>query len=188
MTQFDMVIVGVGGQGILLASKILGRLALDAGVNVKVSEVHGMAQRGGSVITHVRLGETVYAPLVAQGEADYLVAFEELEGVRSAAFLKESGTMVVNTQQIWPMPVITGVAAYPNNPLSDVKQGVVALNALKFAEAAGSKRAVNVVLLGATAKLLPFKKEDWEAAIKACVPEKFLELNLKAFSLGYDFN
>jgi len=188
MTQFDMVIVGVGGQGILLASKILGWLALNAGINVKVSEVHGMAQRGGSVITHVRLGETVYAPLVAQGQADYLVAFEELEGVRSAPFLKESGTMIVNTQQIWPMPVITGAAEYPNHPLADIRQEVVALNALKFAEAAGSKRAVNVVLLGAAARLLPFKKEEWEAAIRACVPEKHLEGNLKAFSLGYSFN
>jgi indolepyruvate ferredoxin oxidoreductase, beta subunit len=186
MIQFDMVIVGVGGQGILLASKILGRMALDKGINVKVSEVHGMAQRGGSVITHVRLGETVYAPLVAAGQADYVVAFEELEGVRSAGFLKKDGTMVVNTQQIWPMPVITGAAEYPKNPLEEIKQNLVALDALEMAEKAGSKRAVNVVLLGAAAKLLPFEKADWEEAIRACVPEKTLETNLKAFALGYN--
>ncbi len=187
MTQFDMVIVGVGGQGTLLASKILGRLALDAGLNVKVSEVHGMAQRGGSVITHVRVGDKVYAPLVALGQADYVVAFEELEGARSANFLKEGGTMVVNTQEIWPMPVITGQVKYPEKVLEPITQKVIALDALGLALSAGSVRAVNLVLLGAAAKQLPFEKTAWESAIKACVPEKTLETNLKAFSLGYDF-
>lgn len=185
--QFDMVIVGVGGQGTLLASKIIGHMALEKNLKVKVSEVHGMAQRGGSVITHVRIGNHVHAPLVAEGTADYVVAFEELEAARSAEFLKKDGVMVVNTQQIWPMPVVSGAAEYPSNPLEKVMQScqVVQVNALEKAIEAGNARVVNIVLLGALAKHLSFTKADWIEAITASVKPSTLEVNLKAFAMGY---
>lgn len=185
-TQFDLVIVGVGGQGTLLSSKIIGRMALDAGLFVKVSEVHGMAQRGGSVITHVRVGDIVYAPLVSKGGADYVVAFEELEGARSADFIKPGGVMIVNAQKILPMPVITGSAAYPEDPLVQIREvhPVIALDALSTAVQAGDARAVNLVLLGVLAQKLPFEKKAWVEAITASVPQKTLETNLKAFEAG----
>lgn len=185
--KFDLVIVGVGGQGILLSSKIIGYLALNAGLNVKVSEVHGMAQRGGSVITHVRVGEKVFAPLVSKGEADYVVAFEELEGARSADFLSENGVMIVNNQKLWPMPVITGAVKYPDDPLEAIRRThqVKEMDAFSMAISCGNGRAVNLVLLGALAKALPFEKEDWLKAIEASVPQKTLEVNLSAFETGY---
>lgn len=183
---FDLVIVGVGGQGTLLASKILGHIALEEGRDVKVSEVHGMAQRGGSVITHVRVGEQVHAPLVSTGCADYLLAFEELEAARAISFLKPGGSLIVNTQRILPMPVITGTAKYPEEPLciSEEVCRTVKLDALSMAEACGSFRAVNLVLLGALSKQLPWEREVWHKAIGACVPPKTLEVNLKAFDMG----
>ncbi len=183
---FDLVIVGVGGQGTLLASKILGHLALELGCDVKVSEVHGMAQRGGSVITHVRVGEKVNAPLVSLGSADYLLAFEELEAARAIPFLKPAGALIVNTQRILPMPVITGAAKYPEEPLcaSDEVCRMQRLDALKMAETCGSQRAVNLVLLGALSKHLPWEKAVWHKAIEACVPPKTLEINIKAFDAG----
>ncbi len=183
---FDLVIVGVGGQGTLLASKILGHLALEAGCDVKVSEVHGMAQRGGSVITHVRVGEKVNAPLVASGGADFLLAFEELEAARAAHFLKPGGALIVNVQRILPMPVITGSAKYPEEPLcaSEEVCRMQRLDALQMAEASGSQRAVNLVLLGALSRHLPWGKDVWHKAIGACVPPKTLDINLKAFDQG----
>lgn len=185
---FDLVIVGVGGQGTLLASKILGYIALEEGCDVKVSEVHGMAQRGGSVITHVRVGQKVHAPLVSSGCADYLISFEELEAARAAHFLKEGGTLIVNTQQIAPMPVITGAVAYPADSLSEITKThpVEKLDALHIATMCGSQRAVNLVLLGALSKHLPWEKEVWHTAIANCVPPKTLEVNLKAFDKGLD--
>ncbi len=183
---FDLVIVGVGGQGTLLASKILGHIALENGCDVKVSEVHGMAQRGGSVITHVRVGDKVHAPLVSTSCADYLVAFEELEAARAIHFLKPGGTLIVNTQRILPMPVITGAAKYPEEPLcvtEDVCR-MQRLDALSMAEKCGSQRAVNLVLLGTLSKHLPWEKDVWHKAIAACVPPKTLEINIKAFNLG----
>ncbi len=183
---FDLVIVGVGGQGTLLASKILGHIALEEGCDVKVSEVHGMAQRGGSVITHVRVGDKVYAPLVSSGNADYLLAFEELEAARAAYFLKPGGILIVNAQQILPMPVITGAAKYPEEPLSSLGDTccVEKLDALSMAEKSGSQRAVNLVLLGALSKHLPWGKDVWHKAIAACVPPKTLQINLDAFDMG----
>ena len=183
---FDLVIVGVGGQGTLLASRILGYIALEEGCDVKVSEVHGMAQRGGSVITHVRVGEKVYAPLVSPGQADYLLAFEELEAARAAHFLKPGGIMIVNSQRILPMPVITGSAKYPDEPLCPSEEAchVVKLDALEIAQKSGSQKAVNLALLGALSKHLPWEKNIWHKAVAACVPPKTLEINITAFDAG----
>ena len=175
----SVMIVGVGGQGTLLASRVLGSAMLSQGVDVKVSEVHGMSQRGGSVVTYVRYGDKVYSPIIAQGEADVLLAFEALEAARYLPWLKPEGTVVVNTQQMDPMPVVTGVAEYQG-----VK--VVALDALGMAEEAGSSKAVNVVLIGAMAKKLDLPKEVWIDTIKETVPSKFIDMNLKAFELGYN--
>lgn len=183
---FDLVIVGVGGQGTLLASKILGHIALEEGCDVKVSEVHGMAQRGGSVITHVRVGEKVYAPLVSPGQADYLLAFEELEAARAAYFLKPGGILIESSQRILPMPVITGTAEYPEDPLGSLGETcrIEKLNALEIAEKSGSQRAVNLTLLGALSKHLPWEKDVWHKAIAACVPPKTLDINITAFDAG----
>ena len=183
--KFDLVIVGVGGQGTLLASKILGRLALEEGCGVKVSEVHGMSQRGGSVITHVRVGDEVYSPIVAAGEADYLLSFEQLEAARAASFLKEGGVAIVNTQVIWPMPVITGAMQYPENPLTVLEgRTVECADALGIAVECGSQKALNLVLLGMLSRHLPFEAEKWQEAIAACVPAKTLATNLAAFARG----
>lgn len=186
-TSFNLVIVGVGGQGTLLASKILGRLALDAGMGVKVSEVHGMSQRGGSVITHVRVGEAVHSPLVGLAGADYLLSFEALEGARAAGYLKPDGVLIVNTQRISPMSVITGAAQYPENPLSGPElQGIKVepLDALRLAEEAGSPKAVNLVLLGKLSGYLPFSDQAWQQAIAVSVPRKTLDVNVRAFESG----
>ena len=185
----SVMIVGVGGQGTLLASRVLGSAMLSQGVDVKVSEVHGMSQRGGSVVTYVRYGDKVYSPIIAQGEADVLLAFEALEAARYLPWLKPEGTVVVSTQQMDPMPVVTGVAEYPKDILGKVReQGVkvVALDALGMAEEAGSSKAVNVVLIGAMAKKLDLPKEVWIDTIKETVPSKFIDMNLKAFELGYN--
>jgi indolepyruvate ferredoxin oxidoreductase beta subunit len=185
----SVIIVGVGGQGTLLASRLLGKAMMTEGYDVKVSEVHGMSQRGGSVVTYVRFGGKVYSPVIEQGEADIVLAFEQLEAARFLPSLKKGGTVVVNTQQIDPMSVVTGAAQYPQGLVESIKaQGanVLALNALSLAEQAGSVKAVNVVLIGAMAKHLELSKEIWLKAIEETVPPKFLELNKKAFELGYN--
>ena len=187
--KFDLVIVGVGGQGTLLASKILGRLALKEGCGVKVSEVHGMSQRGGSVITHVRVGDEVFSPIVAAGEADYLLSFEQLEAARAASFLREGGVAIVNTQVIWPMPVITGAMQYPEKPLAVLEgRTVECADALGIAVECGSQKALNLVLLGMLSRHLPFAAEAWEEAIAACVPAKTLAVNLAAFMRGRELH
>ncbi|MEG2251765.1 MAG: indolepyruvate oxidoreductase subunit beta [Clostridia bacterium] len=182
---FDLVIVGVGGQGTLLASKILGRLALAQSCGVKVSEVHGMSQRGGSVITHVRVGDRVHAPMVALGQADYLLSFEALEAARASVFLKPEGVAMINTQEIWPMSVIMGAARYPADALA-LLQGrrVESVDALALALEAGNAKAQNLVLLGMLSKHLPFSQEAWKDAICACVPPKTFAVNLAAFEKG----
>ena len=183
----NIMIVGVGGQGSLLASKLLGHLLLTEGYDVKVSEVHGMSQRGGSVVTYVRFGDKVYSPVIDKGEADFIVSFELLEAARYLEYLKVSGTVVVNTQQIDPMPVITGAAAYPSMLAEKMKAagvGVDAMDCLELARQAGSAKAVNLVLLGRLSGYFDIPLEKWQAAIEACVPKKFLELNQKAFLLG----
>ena len=183
----NIMIVGVGGQGSLLASKLLGHLLLKEGYDVKVSEVHGMSQRGGSVVTYVRFGEKVYSPVIDKGQADFIVSFEKLEAARYIEYLKESGRIVVNTQEIDPMPVITGAAQYPENLIEKMENlgvSVDALDCLSLAEQAGSSKAVNIVLMGRLSKYFDIPVEKWQKAIEDCVPEKFLELNHKAFMLG----
>ncbi len=185
----SVMIVGVGGQGSLLASKLLGRLLMDEGYDVKVSEVHGMSQRGGSVVTYVRYGEQVFSPIISQGEADIIISFEKLEAARYAAFLKKDGKIIVNTQQIDPMPVIIGAAEYPENVLDELTGkgvSVEALDALSLAEEAGSSKAVNIVLMGRAAKYFGIPYEKWITAIENTVAQKFIEMNKKAFDLGYN--
>ncbi len=184
----SVMIVGVGGQGTLLASRILGSAMLQKGHDVKVGEVHGMSQRGGSVVTYVRFGEKVFSPVIDQGEADVLLAFEQLEAARALPYLKSGGTAVVNTQKIDPMPVVTGQAAYPQGLLAAMEEKgakVLAVDALKLSEEAGSQKAVNVVLIGAMARHLDPDEDLWLEAVRACVPEKFYALNEKAFRLGF---
>lgn len=183
--KFDLVIVGVGGQGTLLASKILGRLAMESGCQVKVSEVHGMSQRGGSVITHVRVGEDVHSPLVSPGQADFLISFEALEAARAASFLKPEGVAITSTQRILPMPVVMGAMAYPEKPLEALAgRSMESVDALALAQEAGSQRAVNLVLLGMLSKHLPFSLEAWKQAVAVSVPRATLAVNLSAFEKG----
>ncbi|MBQ6342877.1 MAG: indolepyruvate oxidoreductase subunit beta [Anaerolineaceae bacterium] len=188
METKNIMIVGVGGQGTLLASKLLGRLLLTRDYDVKVSEVHGMSQRGGSVVTYVRYGEKVYSPIIDKGEADFIISFELLEAARAAEWLKGDGILITNTQEINPMPVITGAMNYPENLLGKLKElglKVDALDALSLAQEAGSSKAVNLVLLGRLSNYFQgFTEEEWMAAIEQSVPVKFLEMNKKAFHLG----
>ena len=184
----NIMIVGVGGQGTLLASRILGNLVINEGYDVKVSEVHGMSQRGGSVVTYVKYGEKVFSPVIDEGEADIILAFELLEAYRALPYLKKGGKIIVNTQKIDPMPVITGSMQYPENIEDKLskKVNLVTANALSLAEKAGNIKAVNVVLIGVLAKSTDIAYEKWIDAIKTTVPEKFLDVNLKAFELGYN--
>ncbi|AOZ96340.1 indolepyruvate oxidoreductase subunit beta [Butyrivibrio hungatei] len=187
METKNIMIVGVGGQGSLLASKLLGHLLMNQGYDVKVSEVHGMSQRGGSVVTYVRYGDKVYSPVIDKGEADYIVSFEILEAARWLPYLKKDGQIVTNTQQIDPMPVITGAADYPENLVDKLKAtgaNVDALDCLALATEAGSAKAVNIVLLGRLSHYFDLPDEAWMASLEANVPAKFLEMNKKAFELG----
>jgi len=186
MKTKNIMIVGVGGQGSLLASKLLGRLLLTRGYDVKVSEVHGMSQRGGSVVTYVRFGDKVYSPVIDKGEADFIVAFELLEAARWTEYLKPNGKIIVNTQQINPMPVISGNAEYPAQLAEKLKAAADtdAFDALALAMQAGSAKAVNLVLMGRLSKYFDFTEEEWLAAIEESVPPKFQQLNKTAFSLG----
>ena len=187
METKNIMIVGVGGQGSLLASKLLGRLLLDCGYDVKVSEVHGMSQRGGSVVTYVRYGDKVASPVIDKGTADYIVSFELLEAARWLPFLKTDGQIVTSTQQMDPMPVITGAAKYPENLVEKLRAAgakVDALDCLALAEEAGSSKAVNIVLMGRLSHHFDLPEAAWEKAMEAVVPAKFLDLNKRAFQLG----
>lgn len=191
MDTKGIVICGVGGQGSLLASKLLGRVLMNEGYDIKVSEVHGMSQRGGSVITYVRYGEKVYSPVIQSGEADYIISFERIEAARWVPLLKEDGVLITNTQRIDPMPVIIGAAEYPAEVLEELKAKNVrleAMDALALAEQAGSARAVNIVLMGQLAKHFHISYDKWMAALEQTVKPQFLELNKKAFALGYEFS
>ena len=186
----SIMIVGVGGQGTLLASRLLGNALIECGYDVKVSEVHGMSQRGGSVVTYVRYGDKVYSPIIEKGEADVILAFEQLEAARWLAYLKQGGKVLVNTQQIDPMPVITGAMQYPQGLVEKIKEkgiNITSIDALSLAEQAGSSKAVNVVLIGILSKHMDIDKNIWLETIKTTVPAKFIDMNLKAFDLGYNF-
>lgn len=184
----NIMIVGVGGQGTLLASRIIGNTVIAEGYDVKISEVHGMSQRGGSVVTYVKFGDKVYSPIIDKGEADIILAFETLEAYRALPFLKKGGKMITNTQEIDPMPVITGAAKYPENIIRKLSEKIdlTAVDALSLAEQAGNIKAVNVVLIGVMAKNTDIAYEKWVETIKNTVPEKFLDVNLKAFDMGYN--
>lgn len=187
METKSMMIVGVGGQGTLLASKLLGRMFLSKGFDVKVSEVHGMSQRGGSVVTYVRWGDKVYSPIVGKGQADYIVSFEMLEAARYTEYLKAAGKLITNIQEVNPMPVIAGTAVYPENLSEKLKAAGVdldAIDAVSLAKEAGSTKAVNLVLMGRLSKYFDFSKEEWLETIGQSVPPKFVEMNRKAFELG----
>ncbi len=188
METKNIMIVGVGGQGTLLASKLLGYVLLKKGYDVKVSEVHGMSQRGGSVVTYVRYGEHVYSPVIDKGEADVIISFELLEAARWLEYLKPNGRIIVNTQRIDPMPVITGQAEYPDNLVAKLREAGAKVDEedfLSVAENAGSKKTVNIAILGRFSEYLPeISDELWTEALETQVPAKFLELNKKAFLLG----
>jgi len=190
METKSVMIVGVGGQGSLLASKLLGALLTEEGYNVKVSEVHGMSQRGGSVVTYVRYGEKVYSPIIAEGEADFIVSFEKIEAARYAKCLKKDGKIIVNTQSIDPMPVIIGAAEYPDTVLDELKaKGVFVddIDALSVAEKLGNVKSVNIVLMGRLAKYFDADYDKWIEALKKVVKPQFVEMNIKAFELGYNY-
>ena len=183
----SIMLVGVGGQGTLLASRILGSVLLSQGYDVKVSEVHGMSQRGGSVVTYIKYGEKIFSPVIEKGEADVIVAFEQLEAARWLPYLKKGGKIITNTQKIAPMPVIMGVQEYPEELIEKIRAkgvDITAVDALSLAEEAGSSRAVNVVLMGLISKTAGFPEEVWAKALEECVPAKALEINKKAFALG----
>ena len=184
----SIMIVGVGGQGTLLASRILGSALLSLGHDVKLSEVHGMSQRGGSVVTYVKYGDKVYSPVVDRGEADFILSFERLEAARWLSWLKKDGKLIVNDQRISPMPVITGAAQYPDAILEKIGAmgaDMLAVDALDLALEAGSSKAVNVVLIGILASMMDLPREVWDKALEENVKPRFLEMNKKAFALGY---
>ena len=183
----NIMIVGVGGQGSLLASKLLGNVIMNAGFDVKVSEVQGMSQRGGSVVTYVRYGEKVASPIIDLGEADLIVSFELCEAARWLPYLKQGGKLITGDQKISPMPVITGAASYPENIPERIRAtgcDLTVVDALTLAEQAGSAKAVNIVLMGVLSKQMEFSLEDWKAAIAQSVKPAFVEMNEKAFELG----
>lgn len=184
----NIMIVGVGGQGTLLTSRVLGNVMLSAGYDVKLSEVHGMAQRGGSVVTFVRYGEEVAEPIVEEGQADVIIAFECLEALRYAHFLKKDGTLIINDRRIDPITVVTGVAQYPENIIENLSKAhkVYSVDAQEEALKLGNSKVFNVIVLGVAAKHMDFSKEQWLAAIEATVPAKLIDLNKKAFLTGYE--
>lgn len=189
METKNIMIVGVGGQGTLLTSRILGGIMLSAGYDVKLSEVHGMAQRGGSVVTFVRYGEKVSEPIVEEGCADVLIAFEKLEAMRYVHYLKPSGVLIVNNQRIDPMPVVTGAAQYPENIIENLSKDykVYSIDAQKEALAMGNAKVFNIIVLGLAAKHMDFSKEQWLEVIENTVPPKTIEINKAAFIKGFEF-
>ena len=188
MMTKNIMIVGVGGQGTLLTSRIIGKTALEAGLDVKISEVHGMAQRGGSVVTFVRFGEKVCEPVVEEGQADVIIAFERLEAMRYSHFLKKDGVLVVNDCRIDPMTVVIGAKTYPENIIEDLKKqhAVYTLDGQKMAIELGNSKVLNSVVLGYAAKFIGFDKEKWLDVVTSTVPAKTIEINKKAFLQGYE--
>lgn len=184
----NIMIVGVGGQGTLLTSRILGGITVAAGYDVKLSEVHGMAQRGGSVVTFVRYGEKVAEPIVEEGQADVLIAFERLEALRYAHFLKKDGVIVVNDHRIDPITVVTGMAEYPDNIIENLEKEhkVLKVKAMEEAIKLGNSKVFNIIVLGVAAKHMDFSKEAWLEVIEKTVPPKTVEINKQAFLLGFE--
>lgn len=190
MTNKNIMIVGVGGQGTLLASRILGDVAINTGNDVKVSEVHGMSQRGGNVVTYVKMGQTVYSPIIEKNEADVVLCFEQLEALRWIDYAKKDATIIINTQKIDPMPVVMAKAEYPGDIIEKIKANytnVIDVPALDLAQKCGSEKAVNVVMIGVMAKNTDIDKEIWIDAIKKTVKPQFVEMNINAFESGFSF-
>lgn len=187
MTTKNIMIVGVGGQGTLLTSRILGGIITKSGYDVKLSEVHGMAQRGGSVVTFVRYGDSVAEPIVEEGQADVLIAFERLEALRYAHFLKKDGVIIVNDQRIDPITVVTGAAQYPENIIEDLKKNyqVIDVDAMDEAKKLGNAKVFNTIIVGVAAKRMDFDKDQWLEVIESTVPPKTVEINKAAFEAGY---
>lgn len=188
MNNLNILIVGVGGQGTLLTSKILGNLALKKSYDVKVSEVHGMAQRGGSVVTYVKFGSKIYSPIIEKGQADLMLSFEKLEALRWIDYLKKDGVLILNNQEINPMPVIMGKDKYPENIISKIRKNCSTfceIDALKVAKECGNIKVVNTVLLGILAKSLGIEKKLWIETLEETIPSKLLAVNLKAFDEGF---
>ena len=187
MTTKNIMIVGVGGQGTLLTSRILGGITTKAGFDVKLSEVHGMAQRGGSVVTFVRYGDLVSEPIVEEGQADVLIAFERLEALRYAHFLKKDGVIIVNDQRIDPITVVTGAAQYPEQIIETLKENHngIAVDAMAEAKKLGNPKVFNTIIIGVAAKRMDFEKEKWLEVIEQTVPPKTVEINKAAFEAGY---
>lgn len=190
MQTKNIMIVGVGGQGTLLTSRILGAIALTGGYDVKLSEVHGMAQRGGSVVTFVRYGDSVAEPIVEEGQADILIAFERLEAMRYAHFLKPDGAIIINDIRIDPMSVVIGAASYPHQIVNTLRQShkVLAVNATAEAKKLGNARVFNVIILGVAAQHMEFSKEEWLRVIAETVPPKTVSINQEAFLAGYAYH
>ena len=184
----NIMVVGVGGQGTLLTSRIIGKTALAAGYDVKLSEVHGMAQRGGSVVTFVRFGERVYEPVVEEGEVDLLVSFERLEALRYAHYLKKGGVMIVNDTRIDPMTVVIGAKSYPEGIIERLsgEHTVYSVDGAAIAKELGNSKVLNTVVLGLAAKHIGFEEQDWLEVLGATVPPKTVEINTRAFKRGYE--
>ena len=183
----NILIVGVGGQGVLLASEVLGDVAARSGLDVKKSEVHGMAQRGGSVVSHLRFGRRIYSPLIPRGEADFLLSFEKLETLRYLDYLRPDGRIVASGQQINPLPVSSGRMEYPGGVEKTLRERGVSfriVDGLGLAERAGNRKAVNSVMLGILSSLLPFPRALWLESLRGFLPERLQEVNIKAFGLG----
>ena len=189
MKELNVMVVGVGGQGTLLTSRIIGKTALQAGLDVKLSEVHGMAQRGGSVVTFVRFGKSVKEPVVEEGEADILIAFERLEAMRYAHYLKKDGVIVVNYCRIDPMTVVIGASSYPENIIENLKKEhvVYTIDGGAVAKELGNSKVLNSVVLGLSAKHIGFDKDEWLNVVRTTVPPKTVEINEKAFLKGYEY-
>lgn len=189
MKNVNVMVVGVGGQGTLLTSRIIGKTALNKGYDVKLSEVHGMAQRGGSVVTFVRYGDKVCEPVVEEGCADVLISFERLETQRYAHYLKKDGIIVVNDSKIEPMTVVTGAEVYPENVIENLKKthNLRVINGEAEAKELGNSKVLNSVVLGFAANFFEFSKDEWLNVLKNTVPQKTIEINEKAFNLGYEY-
>jgi len=190
MNKTDILIAGVGGQGTILTGRVIAALAISEGLDVKTAETHGMAQRGGSVITHVRISEKVYSPLIPQGDGDILLSFEKLEALRWLPYLRAEGIVIVNTQELEPLPVLTGSVDYPEGILEEIEAKVsrlIAVDALAVEPVKQNPRMVNTFLLGILAKNMPFDKNKWLRVMEQEIKAKLVEINKQSFEAGWEY-
>ena len=188
MATKNILLVGVGGQGTILISKILSAGFAEKGYDVKMSEIHGMSQRGGSVTTQIKYGDKVYAPNMGDGDADMIISFEKIEAARALPYLKKGGQLITDEREIYPMSVLTGAAPYPHDTIEAIKAAgvdVTVVKAAEIAEGLGNIKAQNIVLLGALVKRMGLEDVDWKALIAKMVPAKAVDLNIKAYEAGY---